>query len=108
MRQMDGPSARHHLQYKTNKARTAHQTKSLQREVAPMRQIVIETEADFDRPVDLNAIQEAGAKWDGENIEPSFTLALSGHFEILRAPITPQQAKLLLGRLQSALENSDQ
>jgi hypothetical protein len=68
-----------------------------------MQQIVIETEADFDQPVDLNVIQETDAKWNGETIELSFNLVLAGRLEILRAPITTGQANLLLKRLQSAL-----
>jgi hypothetical protein len=71
-----------------------------------MRQIIIETDADFDRPVDVNIIQETDARWNGEQIDLSFTLVLAGHLEILRAPITSGQANLLLKRLQSVLKNS--
>jgi hypothetical protein len=70
-----------------------------------MRTIVIEA-GDFDLPIDLQVVQEAGASWNGETIELTLNLMMTGRYEILRAPIPVDQARLLLGRLQAALEKA--
>jgi hypothetical protein len=69
------------------------------------RTITIEA-GDFDRPVDLQAVQEAGASWNGQAIELSFNLVVEGRLETLRAPIAPEQARLFLKRLQAALNKA--
>jgi hypothetical protein len=63
----------------------------------------ITIEAEFDRPVDLQAVQEAGASWNGQTIELTLNLVLDGHLTTLRTPITVEQAQLFLERLQRAL-----
>jgi hypothetical protein len=70
-----------------------------------MRKIVIDAE-DFDRPVDLQAIQEATARWNGQTIDLTWNLVIGGNLEILRAPITAAQAALFAARLRAALSKA--
>jgi len=70
-----------------------------------MRTITIEA-GDFDLPIDLQAVQEASASWNGQTIELTLNLVLGGRYEILRAPITRGQAELFLMRLQAALNEA--
>ena len=70
-----------------------------------MRIITIEA-GDFDLPIDLQVVQEASASWNGQTIELTLNVVLGGRSEILRAPITPGQARLLLMCLQAALNKA--
>jgi hypothetical protein len=70
-----------------------------------MRKIVIDAE-DFDRPVDLQAIQEATARWNGQTIDLTWNLVIGGSLEILRAPITTSQATRFAARLKAALSKA--
>ena len=67
-----------------------------------MRQIIIEA-GEPDHPVELQIIQEAGAHWNGQTIELTLNVVLSGKYETLGAPISLVQANLLLQRLKTAL-----
>ena len=58
-----------------------------------MRKIVIDAE-DFDRPVELQLIQEADARWNGQAIDLTFNLVFGGTLETVRAPIAVTQATL--------------
>jgi hypothetical protein len=62
---------------------------------------------DFDLPIDLQLVQEAGATWNGQTIELTLNLVLEGRLEIIRAPITTQQAQSFLERLQRALNQAN-
>ena len=68
---------------------------------------IITIEADFDRQIDLQLVQEAGASWNGQTVELTLNLVLQGKLEIIRAPIAVEQAQLLLERLQAALKKAD-
>jgi hypothetical protein len=70
-----------------------------------MRIITIEA-GDFDLPIDLQVVQEASASWNGQMIELTLNVVLGGRSEILRAPITPGQARLFLMYLQAALNKA--
>ena len=70
------------------------------------RTITIEA-GEVDLPIDLQAVQEAGATWNGQTIDLTLDLVLDGRYEIIRAPITKQQAQLLLERLQRALNQAN-
>jgi len=60
----------------------------------------------FDFPVNLQATQEADAKWNGQMIDLSFNVLIDGRVEMLRTPISAEQAKSFLKRLQAALDRA--
>jgi hypothetical protein len=70
-----------------------------------MRIITIEA-GDFDLPIDLQVVQEASASWNGQTIELRLNVVLGGRYEILRAPFTLGQARLLLMCLQAAFNKA--
>ncbi len=69
-----------------------------------MRKITFE--ADFDRPIDLQTIQEADAKWNGQAIEVTFNISIEGNLELMRTSITVNQARLFAQRLQTAIQEA--
>ena len=84
--------------------RPAGRERAYKREFAMPRIITIE--ADFDRPIDLQLVQEASASWNGQTVELTLNLVLQGRLEIFRAPITVEQAQLFQERLQAALNRA--
>ena len=69
------------------------------------RKITIEA-GGFELPIDLQATQEVDAHWNGQTIDLSLNLVFDGQLEILRTPISLAQARLLVERLQSALNKA--
>jgi hypothetical protein len=61
---------------------------------------------DFDRPVELQVIQQVGASWNGQTVVLKLSLVFGGQFEILHIPITRSKAQELLERLQDALKKA--
>jgi hypothetical protein len=76
-----------------------------QRKFSQMKRIIT-FEANFDRPIDLQAVQEAGANWNGQTIELTFNISVAGRLETFLAPIALTQAQLFLARLQEALNHA--
>jgi hypothetical protein len=67
-----------------------------------MRVITIEAGLP-DLPVDLQTTQEANARWNGENVELTLSIAIEGHLELLRTTISHNQAKQFAERLKDAI-----
>ena len=62
-----------------------------------MRLITLDV-PDFDRPIQLQATQEAGANWNGQTIDLSFNLVFGGRLDTLLTPIALTQARLFAKR----------
>jgi hypothetical protein len=73
----------------------------------PMTRTITIEAGDFDLPIDLQVVHEAGATWNGQTIDLTLNLVLGGRYEIIRAPITTEQARLFLDRLQRALNQAN-
>jgi hypothetical protein len=67
-----------------------------------MRQITI-IAGDVEHPVDLQVVQEADARWNGQTIDLMLNVVLDGQLEVLRTHISVDQATLFLERLKGAL-----
>ena len=68
------------------------------------RTITIEA-GPFDHPVDLQMVQEAGAQWNGENVQLTLNIVIAGRLEILRTIISYNQAVLFASRLKVAIND---
>jgi hypothetical protein len=68
-----------------------------------MKRVITIEAGDFDLPIDLQVVQESSASWNGQTIDLTLNVVLDTRYEILRFPMTTEQAQLLLERLQAAL-----
>ncbi|MBN8982133.1 MAG: hypothetical protein J0I29_12795 [Rhizobiales bacterium] len=63
----------------------------------------IKLSGEFDRPIELQVIQEADAVRNGDSIDLTFATLVDLNPEVFRAAIMPSQARKLLERLTLAL-----